>query len=82
MDPTNRECLTSQAVRLSVTGGSVHVCPGKLNRHPLPFGDRRRMEDPTEVRSPGLPIQMENPFHTVYMLFKSTGHHLEWTIQD
>ena len=43
MDPVNRECLTSQAVRVSITRVSGHVCPGKLNRPPLPSGSRSRM---------------------------------------
>ena len=43
MDPVNRERLTSQAVRVSVTRVSGHVSPGKLNRPSLPSGGRRRM---------------------------------------
>ena len=43
MDPANRERLTSQAVRVSVTRVSEHVCPGKLNRPPLLSGGRRWM---------------------------------------
>ena len=45
-----RTCLSEEAessatdiLQVSVTGGSGHVCPGKLNRRPLPSGDRRRM---------------------------------------
>ena len=43
LDPANRERLTSQAIRVSVTRVSGHVYPGKLNRPPLPSGGRRRM---------------------------------------
>ena len=38
-----RAKLSGEAVRVSVTRGSGHVCPGKLNRWPLPSGDRCRM---------------------------------------
>ncbi|WKA11925.1 hypothetical protein VitviT2T_029373 [Vitis vinifera] len=35
-----------RVLRIGVTEGSGHVCPGKLNRPPLPSGDReRRMRD-------------------------------------
>ena len=37
------ESLTTDVLRICVTEGSGHVCPGKLNRPPLPSGDRRRM---------------------------------------
>ncbi|WKA07069.1 hypothetical protein VitviT2T_024936 [Vitis vinifera] len=66
MDPANREYLTSQAIRveceslatdairISVIEGSGHVCPGKLNRPPLPSGDKRRMWCSSCVRVPVL----------------------------
>ena len=34
-----------RALRIGVTEGSRHVCPGKLNHPPLPSGDRRQMWD-------------------------------------
>ena len=37
------ESLATDVIRISVTEGSEHVCPGKLNRHPLPSGGRRRL---------------------------------------
>ena len=55
MDPANRDYLMSQAfrveceslatdaIRISIIEASEHVCPGKLNRPPLPSGGRRRM---------------------------------------
>ena len=51
MDPKNHEYLMSpairveceslatDAIRMSVIEGSGHVCPGKLNRPPLPSGE-------------------------------------------
>ena len=37
------ESSVADTLRVSATGGSGHVCPGKLNRRPLPSGDRRRL---------------------------------------
>ncbi|RVW94101.1 hypothetical protein CK203_038220 [Vitis vinifera] len=37
------ESLTTNVLRISITEGSGHVCLGKLNRPPLPSGDRRRI---------------------------------------
>ena len=34
------ESLATDVLRISVTGGSGHVCPGKLNRPPLPSDDK------------------------------------------
>ena len=42
------ESLTTDVLRISVTEGSGHVCPGKLNCPPLPSGDRI-----PDVRYPG-----------------------------
>ena len=39
------ESLATDVLRISVTEGSGHVYPGKLNRPPLPSGDRRQMWD-------------------------------------
>ena len=37
------ESLVANVLRISVTGGSGHVCPRKLNRPPLLSGNRRRL---------------------------------------
>ena len=37
------ESLATDVLRISVTEGSGHVCSGKLNRLPLPSGNRRRL---------------------------------------
>ena len=37
------ELPATEVLRVGATRGSGHVCPGKLNRPPLPSGGRRRM---------------------------------------
>ena len=39
------ELSVTDVLRVGATRGSRHVCPGKLNRPPLPFGGRIRMWD-------------------------------------
>lgn len=69
-----------KGVRFEIFFKSIYIFPNAI-LHLFPFVLFISMS--LEISgSPGLPIQMENPFHTVYMLFKSTGHHLESTIQD
>ena len=56
--------MATDVLRISVTEGSGHVCPGNLNRPPLPSGDRipnerylekveRRPDRIPDVRYPG-----------------------------